>query len=208
MGGEGEAANDDALPLTGAAVDADAGAAFAANVDSRGKSELLAGLVPVLAETPEKRPATGDASQNLARAVEMLSQPRAAATDAGKPAVLTHARDPRWADDFSARVSLMVRAGESTASLALTPVDLGPVEVKVTVKDSQATIQFAAAQADTRTSSRVPCRNCASCWPRKASACWTPVSPRGFPDNSSRLSRPRRAAVPVVRPKPRRRQRQ
>ncbi len=57
---------------------------------------------------------------------------------------------PRWADDFSARVSLMVRAGESTASLQLTPVDLGPVEVNVTVKDSQATIHFGATQADTR----------------------------------------------------------
>jgi flagellar hook-length control protein FliK len=44
----------------------------------------------------------------------------------------------------------MVRAGESTASLAMTPVDLGPVEVNVTVKDSQATILFAASQADTR----------------------------------------------------------
>jgi flagellar hook-length control protein FliK len=64
--------------------------------------------------------------------------------------VLTHARDPRWADDFSARVSLMIRAGESTASLQLTPVDLGPVEVNVTVKDSQATIHFGATQADTR----------------------------------------------------------
>ena len=44
----------------------------------------------------------------------------------------------------------MIRAGESTASLQLTPVDMGPVEVNVTVKDSQASIHFGASQADTR----------------------------------------------------------
>ena len=45
---------------------------------------------------------------------------------------------------------MMVRGGESKASLQLTPVDLGPVEVNVTVRDSQATVHFGAAQADTR----------------------------------------------------------
>jgi flagellar hook-length control protein FliK len=44
----------------------------------------------------------------------------------------------------------MIRAGESTASLQLTPVDMGPVEVNVTVKDSQASIHFGVSQADTR----------------------------------------------------------
>jgi flagellar hook-length control protein FliK len=142
-GGEGETAHDDALPLA-------VGLALATDEAGDGKSDLLAGLTAVPAESLDPRPSTGDESQNLARAMELLSQPRAATAETGKAAVLTHARDPRWADDFSARVSLMVRAGESTASLAMTPVDLGPVEVNVTVKDSQATILFAASQADTR----------------------------------------------------------
>jgi flagellar hook-length control protein FliK len=64
--------------------------------------------------------------------------------------VTTHARDPRWADEFGARVSLLLRAGESRAALQLTPVDLGPVDVNVTVRDSQATIHFGAANAETR----------------------------------------------------------
>ena len=51
----------------------------------------------------------------------------------------------------SARASRsLVRAGESQAALQLTPVDLGPVDVTVTVRDSQATIHFGAAQAETR----------------------------------------------------------
>lgn len=108
-------------------------------------------LVPVRPELLETRTHQGDAAQNLARAADLLTQvQRPVAAAAPEAHVATHARDPRWADDFSARVSLLVRAGESTASLQLTPVDLGPVEVKVTVKDSQATIHFGAAQADTR----------------------------------------------------------
>jgi flagellar hook-length control protein FliK len=108
-------------------------------------------LTPVRPELLETRNSSGDATQNLARAAEMLTQAqRPPAAAAPEVTVTTHVRDPRWADDFSARVSVMVRAGESTASLQLTPVDLGPVEVNVTVKDSQASIHFGATQADTR----------------------------------------------------------
>lgn len=143
---QGASENDDS-PLP-PAIKADAG--FALDIDtSVEKSEALLGLAPLRPELLEQR-AGGDASQNLARAAELLAQAPRPAAEIEKPAVTTHARDPRWADDFSARVSLMIRAGESTASLQLTPVDLGPVEVNVTVKDSQATIHFGATQAETR----------------------------------------------------------
>ena len=143
QGGSDDGAS--ALPL---AIKADTGFGLGGD-DSAEKSEALPSLSP-LPETLEQRTG-GDASQNLARAAELLAQAqRPAATEVGKSAVLTHARDPRWADDFGARVSLMIRAGESTASLQLTPVDMGPVEVNVTVKDSQASIHFGASQADTR----------------------------------------------------------
>ncbi len=146
-GSQGQGAPDDdaGLPL---AIKADAGFGLDADTATE-KSEALLGLLATRAEPLEQR--GGDASQNLARAAELLAlAQRPAISEAGKPAVLTHARDPRWADDFSARVSLMVRGGESTASLQMTPVDLGPVEVNVTVKDSQATIHFGATQAETR----------------------------------------------------------
>lgn len=144
--GEGGGTDDGAAALLLAANDADAGFALGSGTDDPG---ALAGLTAV---NPEPLDKPADLSQNLvAKAAEMLAQTqRPVAAETAKAPVLTHARDPRWADDFSARVSLIVRAGESTASLQLTPVDLGPVEVKVTVKDSQASIQFGAAQADTR----------------------------------------------------------
>jgi flagellar hook-length control protein FliK len=62
----------------------------------------------------------------------------------------THVRDPRWVEDLGNRLASMVRTGESSASLQLTPVDLGPLEVNVSVRDNQATIHFGAANADTR----------------------------------------------------------
>jgi flagellar hook-length control protein FliK len=86
------------------------------------------------------------------RGLDLLSQaPRTAAPGAAQHApIATHARDPRWADDFGARIATLVNQRESVASISLTPVDLGPVDVSVTVRDSQATIHFGAAQAETR----------------------------------------------------------
>ena len=141
---ESEFAADNATPKLG-----DDGRDFLLKEDGKSEKLDLLNLATVKPEALDVR-AAGDASQNLARAVEMLSQSHRAAPVAVTDTVLTHARDPRWADDFSNRVSLLVRGGESTASLSMTPLDLGPVEVNVTVKESQATILFSASQADTR----------------------------------------------------------
>jgi hypothetical protein len=119
--------------------------------DERGSRIAPEGLP--LTSTPHELLETRSASempQNLARAADLLTPASRGPVAAQASTVLTHARDPRWAEEFGTRVSLLVRAGESTASLQLTPVDLGPVEVNITVKDSQATIQFGASQADTR----------------------------------------------------------
>jgi flagellar hook-length control protein FliK len=76
---------------------------------------------------------------------------RSGSADRAESAPLTtHVRDPRWADDLGGRLATMVRTGESSASLQLTPVDLGPLEVNVSVRDSQATVHFGAANAETR----------------------------------------------------------
>jgi len=64
--------------------------------------------------------------------------------------IATHVRDPRWADDLGHRLASMVRTGESSASLQLTPQDLGPLEVNVSVRDNQATVHFGASNAETR----------------------------------------------------------
>jgi flagellar hook-length control protein FliK len=117
--------------------------------------KLLSAMLPI-APTDPNAPRS-DATQSsdavtagLARAAEMLSPGPRHAMAPSHDSIPTPVRDPQWAQDFSARVSLMVRGGESTASLQLSPVDLGPVDVNVVVRDSQATVHFGAAQAETR----------------------------------------------------------
>jgi hypothetical protein len=85
---------------------------------------------------------TQDSTAALARAAEMLSHGPRHAAGATPDKIATPVHSPRWAEDLGARVAMMVRGAESTASLQLTPIDLGPVEVSITVRDSQTTIHF------------------------------------------------------------------
>jgi flagellar hook-length control protein FliK len=88
---------------------------------------------------------------SLAGPAEFLAQSRHGGVERAESASIpTHVRDPRWADDLGNRLASMVRTGESSASLQLTPVDLGPLEVNVTVRDNQATVHFGATNAETR----------------------------------------------------------
>ena len=91
-----------------------------------------------------------DPTAGMARAAEMMNPGARAAAPVAHDTISTPVHSPRWADDLGARVALMVRGGESTASLQLAPADLGPVDVNVFVKDSQATIHFGAAHSETR----------------------------------------------------------
>jgi flagellar hook-length control protein FliK len=86
----------------------------------------------------------------VTRAAEWTQPTRHVTTGAERHAIATHVRDPRWAEEFGTRIALLVRGGESSASLQLSPVELGPLDVSVTVRDSQASIHFGAAQAETR----------------------------------------------------------
>ena len=88
---------------------------------------------------------------SLTGPAEMFAHaPRHAVERADTSPLTTHVRDPRWAEDLGNRLASMVRTGESSASLQLTPVDLGPLEVKVAVRDNQATVHFGATNAETR----------------------------------------------------------
>ena len=89
---------------------------------------------------------------SLSVSADLFAQaPRQGNVERAEAGSLTmHIRDPRWVEDLGNRLASMVRTGESSASLQLTPVDLGPLEVNVSVRDNQATVHFGAANADTR----------------------------------------------------------
>jgi flagellar hook-length control protein FliK len=66
------------------------------------------------------------------------------------PRLSAPVHDPRWADALAHRLVLMARDGESIASLKLVPVDLGPLDIQITVRDGEASVHFGAANQETR----------------------------------------------------------
>lgn len=56
----------------------------------------------------------------------------------------------RWADEIGSRLTMMAEQGKSSASLRLSPEHLGPLEIRIAVRDDQASVWFGAAHADTR----------------------------------------------------------
>jgi flagellar hook-length control protein FliK len=142
--GAGSAASGATPGVTGAGTD-DLVQAFASNLaDATGKDSKPAANAVAAPTT--------DATQwnYMGGPAEMFAHAARHTAERQSASLTTHVRDPRWADDLGNRLASMVRTGESSASLQLTPVDLGPLEVNVSVRDQQATVHFGAANAETR----------------------------------------------------------
>jgi flagellar hook-length control protein FliK len=82
-------------------------------------------------------------------AEKALHATRSATVEASR-AVHTPVGSAAWADDIGSRVTMMAKQGEQTASLRLSPEHLGPLEIRVAIRDDQASVWFGAAHADTR----------------------------------------------------------
>jgi flagellar hook-length control protein FliK len=131
-----------------AAVTSDLAQAFASEASAGDDVELPASAPGLLAAGPALDTTTWN---SLTGPAELFAQgTRHVAARVESAALTSHVRDPRWADELGNRLASMVRTGESSASLQLTPVDLGPMEVNVAVRDNQATVHFGAANAETR----------------------------------------------------------
>lgn len=55
-----------------------------------------------------------------------------------------------WAEELGTRMTWMADRGQHSASLRLSPEHLGPLEVRIAIRDDQASVWFGAAHADTR----------------------------------------------------------
>lgn len=75
----------------------------------------------------------------------------AAAVDTRAP---TELRAPvgsaAWTEELGTQLTWMSRHGQDSASLRLSPDHLGPVEVRIEVRDGATSVWFGAAHADTR----------------------------------------------------------
>lgn len=84
----------------------------------------------------------------LASAVPQRNMGPAAPSAEARPLpsfIHTPLHDPQWQSDFSNRVTWLARAGgNQTAEIRLNPANMGPIEVRVVMKDDQATITFTA----------------------------------------------------------------
>lgn len=57
---------------------------------------------------------------------------------------------PQWKSEFGQRILMMTKEGVQTAEIRLNPAHLGPIEVRITLNDDQATINFSANHTLTR----------------------------------------------------------
>lgn len=126
------------------------GGAARATVASMTADALAATLAETSAEVDSQTPASPNPLQ--AQSID-ATQLRAAATvvDAGPTRTLHHqVGSSAWADELGTRMLLMSERGQHSASLRLSPEHLGPLEVRIAVRDDQASVWFGSAQADTR----------------------------------------------------------
>ncbi len=85
-----------------------------------------------------------------ANAASAAGQRAAAAPATPLPTISTPVGEPGFGDSVADRVLLMASNRLGNAEIRLTPAELGPVRVQVTMDDGTANIQFHAAQAATR----------------------------------------------------------
>ena len=85
-----------------------------------------------------------------AHAARSHETPAPAASHAAKPAPLPMGQPALFAERLNQHISFMIGDQIQTAQIAVTPADLGPVEVRVTLIGDEAKIQLTATHAATR----------------------------------------------------------
>ncbi len=123
--------------------------ASSAAADATMSKILLDAANGVDTQSPES-PAPGSQQPHLAS--DVSNQLRfTAAPDAGPTRTLhSSVGSAQWADELSTRMMLMSERGQHSASLRLNPEHLGPLDVRISVRDDQASVWFGSAHADTR----------------------------------------------------------
>jgi flagellar hook-length control protein FliK len=142
-----------AVPTAGAGDGLDIGMLMPAGGSGANRAvleSLLSGLRE--RDTQEKGDATQFANLNGSTAVPLDEAAKARAASSSDPGrgLHTPVGSSEWADELSTRMTMMAERGHHTASLRLSPEHLGPLEIRISVTDDQASVWFGAAHADTR----------------------------------------------------------
>ncbi len=159
---EADGAADEPVPARGAA-------RFHAAVDRPGRDGAGAWLtegalpsVPLKLQEPADRAANpqGQHGERGAHAATPQSLPQVAAAVAAAAAAarelpsLPRMENPvgtaAWRQELANTVNLMIDRGEQSATLRLSPQHLGPLEVRIAIREGETSLWFGAAHADTR----------------------------------------------------------
>lgn len=139
-----EAGQTDSLDLLGLKGGNGAPAQAAATLADAGTALLRAG-------NKEEGKAEPDAPAHVLSADNTPSARAPSPADATLARPLQHhVGTSAWADELGSRMIMMSERGQHSASLRLSPEHLGPLEVRISVRDDQATVFFGSANADTR----------------------------------------------------------
>jgi flagellar hook-length control protein FliK len=108
-------------------------------------TERLAGIEET---SPDSLPTTATPATTQPEAV----QHRAASTETAHHSrpLQHHVGTQAWADELGTRLTMLTDKGQHTASLRLSPEHLGPLEIRIAMREDQASVWFGAAHADTR----------------------------------------------------------
>ncbi len=139
--------------------------ALAARDPARALEALLGDLLSSESprdDTAKTHPAGQDASPAKPTVSELaaaaaLAPPRLATAvatpeSAARPTAILHAHPGThaWSQELAGHIAWIARDDLQSASMRLTPEHLGPLDVRISVKDGDATVSFAASHADTR----------------------------------------------------------
>ena len=91
-------------------------------------------------------------TNSAAHAQSMLQAHKAAETApaAASAEVRTPVGAQGWSDELGTHLTMMAANGREAASLRLSPEHLGPLEIRIAMKDGEASVTFNASNADTR----------------------------------------------------------
>jgi hypothetical protein len=99
---------------------------------------------------PELLNSQPDSNLLLAPSVERPSQTVAPDAAAVSRSLQHNVGTQAWTEELGTRVTVMTERGQHSASLRLSPEHLGPLEIRIAIRDDQASVWFGAAHADTR----------------------------------------------------------
>ena len=125
-----------------------AGMALSSEADTLFKSQLDAAFSDLKGEGADEL--RNDRQSIALRASELHARPTESASRVYTTAVQVPVGDPQWNDQVSQKIVWLTGRQIQAAEIHVNPADLGPVEVKISVTNEQATVSFNAQNASVR----------------------------------------------------------